>query len=269
MTDASGQYALRLLPVGKYQVEVVLQGFKNFSQTGIALEVGRNARIDAVIEPGNVSEIVSVVSDAPLVETTTASLSRAVSQNEVLNLPLVNRDLYSLLSITGGVTSNDASNSLGGPEQTTTINGSQKAQIGTVNFQLDGGNNTAGLRGTGNPAPNPEAIQEFRVITSSYSAEYGRYPAGVVDVVTKSGTNQFRGAAFEFFRNESLEREALGAARHHRHQGPARSQSVRRGVRRPHHQGQDVFLHQLLRPAPGRNLLSQLRRRPHRARARR
>jgi len=203
-TDASGQYALRLLPVGKYKVDVALDGFKNFSQTGIALEVGRNARIDAVIEPGNVSEIVSVVADASLVETTTAALSRAVTQNEVLNLPLVNRDLYSLLSITGGVTSNDASNSLGGPEQTTTINGSQKAQIGTVNFQLDGGNNTAGLRGTGNPAPNPEAIQELRVITSSYSAEYGRYPAGVVDVVTKSGTNQFRGAAFEFFRNEAL-----------------------------------------------------------------
>ena len=203
-TDDSGQYSLPLLPVGKYQVEVALDGFKNFSQTGIVLEVGRNARIDATIEPGNVTEVVSVVADAPLVETTTASLSRTVSQNEVLNLPLVNRDLYSLLSITGGVTSNDTSNSLGGPEQTTTINGSQKAQIGTVNFQLDGGNNTAGLRGTGNPAPNPEAIQEFRVITSSYAAEYGRYPAGVVDVVTKSGTNQYHGAAFEFFRNEAL-----------------------------------------------------------------
>ena len=206
-TDTSGQYSLPLMPVGKYQVEVALDGFKNFSQTGIVLEVGRNARIDAKLEPGNVTEVVSVVADSPLVETTTASLSRAVSQREVLNLPLVNRDLYSLLSITGGVTSNDASNSLGGPEQTTTINGSQKAQIGTVNFQLDGGNNTAGLRGTGNPAPNPEAIQEFRVITSSYAAEYGRYPAGVVDVVTKSGTNQYRGAAFEFFRDESLNSE--------------------------------------------------------------
>src|SRR4030095_9300618 len=203
-TDAAGQYSLVLLPVGQYKVDVALDGFKNVSRTGIVLEVGRNARIDATIEPGNVSEVVSVVRGASLVETTTASLSRAVSQNEVLNLPLVNRDLYSLLSITGGVTSNDASNSLGGPEQTTTINGSQKAQIGTVNFQLDGGNNTAGLRGTGNPAPNPEAVQEFRVITSSYAAEYGRYPAGVVDVVTKSGTNQYHGAAFEFFRDESL-----------------------------------------------------------------
>jgi hypothetical protein len=203
-TDASGQYSLPLLPVGNYKVDVSLSGFKNVSRTGIVLEVGRNARIDATIEPGDVAEAVSVVADAPLVETTSAAVSRTVGQNEVLNLPLVNRDLYSLLSLTGGVTSNDNSNSLGGPEQLTTVNGSQRAQIGTVNFQLDGGNNTAGLRGTGNPAPNPEAIQEFRVITSNFAAEYGRYPAGVVDVVTKSGTNDFHGAAFEFFRNEKL-----------------------------------------------------------------
>ncbi|HYU42637.1 MAG TPA: carboxypeptidase regulatory-like domain-containing protein, partial [Vicinamibacteria bacterium] len=203
-TDASGQYALRLLPLGDYKLEVTLSGFKNFAQMGIVLEVGRTARIDAVIEPGVVAEVVTIVGDAPLVETSSAALSRTVGQNEVLNLPLVNRDLYSLLSLTGGVTSNENSNSLGGPEQLTTINGSGRAQTGTVGFQLDGGNNTAGLRGTGNPAPNPEAVQEFRVITNSYAAEYGRYPAGIVDVVTKSGTNQFHGAAFEFFRNEKL-----------------------------------------------------------------
>src|SRR5687768_4358527 len=204
ITDESGQYALRLLPLGNYKVDVTLTGFKTFSQTGILLELGRNARIDATIEPGNVAESVSVVGNAPLIETTESSISRTVGQNEVLNLPLVNRDLYSLLSLTGGVTSNENSNSLGGPEQLTTINGSQKAQIGSVNFQLDGGNNTAGLRGTGNPAPNPEAVQEFRVITNNYAAEHGRYPAGIVDVITKSGTNEFHGAAFEFFRNEKL-----------------------------------------------------------------
>ena len=206
-TDGSGQYALRLLPVGNYALTVSMPGFKNYSQTGILLEVGRNARIDPVIELGALTEVVSIVADAPLVETTSASLSRTVGQNEVLNLPLVNRDLYSLLSLTGGVTSNDNSNSLGGPEQLTTINGSSKAQMGSVNFQLDGGNNTAGLRGTGNPAPNPEAVQEFRVLTNGYAAEYGRYAAGVVDVVTKSGTNEFHGALFEFFRNEKLNSE--------------------------------------------------------------
>jgi len=203
-TDSSGQYALPLLPLGRYKIDVTLDGFKNFTQTGIVLEVGRNARVDATIEPGALAETITVVGDAPLVESNTASLSRTVSQNDVLNLPLVNRDLYTLLSGTGGVTSNETNNSLGGPEQNTTINGSQRAQIGTVNFQLDGGNNTAGLRGTGNPAPNPEAVQEFRVITNNYGAEYGRYPAGVVDVITKSGTNIFHGAAFEFFRDETL-----------------------------------------------------------------
>jgi hypothetical protein len=203
-SDADGQYTLPLLPLGNYRVDVTLDGFKTFTRTGVVLEVGRNARVDATIEPGALAEVVSVVADAPLVEANSASLARRVGQNEVLNLPLVNRDLYSLLSITGGITSNDSSNSLGGPEQLTTINGSQRAQIGTVNFQLDGGNNTAGLRGTGNPAPNPEAVQEFRVITNNYAAEYGRYPAGIVDVVTKSGTNEFHGAVFEFFRDEKL-----------------------------------------------------------------
>ncbi len=203
-TDVTGQYALRLLPVGQYRVDVTLTGFKTFSQSGILIEVGRNARVDATIEAGGIEEVVSVIADASLVETSVSSLQRTVSQNEVLNLPLVNRDLYQLLSLTGGVSSNDASNSLGGPEQLTTINGSSRAQIGSVNFLLDGGNNTAGLRGTGNPAPNPEAVQEFRVITNSYSAEYGRYQAGVVDVVTKSGTNLFHGALYEFYRDESL-----------------------------------------------------------------
>ena len=192
-----------------------------------------------------------------------------MTQNDVLNLPLVNRDLYTLLSVTGGVTSNENSNSLGGPEQLTTINGSQRAQIGTVNFQLDGGNNTAGLRGTGNPAPNPEAVQEFRVITNNYAAEYGRYPAGIVDVVTKSGTNEFHGAAFEFFRDEVAECRTLGAAGGDGDQGSARSASVRRGRRRADQEREDVLLRELLGPAPDRDLLSQHRGRADGARARR
>lgn len=206
-TDVAGQYALRLLPLGDYKLEVSLTGFKTYSQTGILVELGRNARIDVTIEAGGIEEVVSVIADATLVETNTSALSRTVGEKEVLNLPLVNRDLYQLLSITGGVSSNNASNSLGAPEQLTTFNGSSRAQVGSVNFQLDGGNNTAGLRGTGNPAPNPEAVQEFRVITNGYAAEYGRYQAGIVDVVTKSGTNQFHGALYEYYRDESLNAE--------------------------------------------------------------
>ena len=204
-TDESGRYALRFLSLGNYRVDVAMDGFKHFSQTGVVIELGRTDRIDITIEPGGVADAVFVSADASLVEAASTSLFRVVGQNDVLNLPLVNRDLYSLLNITGGVTSNEASNSLGTPEQLTTINGSTRGQVGAVYFQLDGGNNTAGLRGTGNAAPNPEAVQEFRVITNGYTAEYGRYAGGVVDVVTKSGTNRYHGVAYEFFRNESLD----------------------------------------------------------------
>src|SRR5258705_1863762 len=112
VTDGAGEYALRLLPVGNYKVEVSIPGFKTFTQTGIQLEVGRNARLDATIELGAVSETVSVVGDSPLVDTASAALTRTVGQNEVMNLPLVNRDLYALLNVTGGVTNNEKSNSL-------------------------------------------------------------------------------------------------------------------------------------------------------------
>ena len=256
-SDAEGYYALPLMPVGRYKLEITLSGFKNVEQTGILLEVGRSARVDATIEPGQLQEVVSVVANSPLVETNTAALSRTVGQNEVLNLPLVNRDLYSLLSITGGVSSNANSNSLGGPEQLTTINGSQNAQIGSVSFQLDGGNNTAGLRGTGNPAPNPEAVQEFRVITNSYTAEYGRYPAGVVDVVTKSGSNQFRGAVFEFFRNESLNAKRWAPPGTTATKDPLDRNQYRRRARWADQARQDVLLRQLLGSAPGRDLLPE------------
>ena len=268
-SDAEGYYALPLMPVGRYKLEVTLSGFKNVEQTGILLEVGRSARVDATIEPGQLQEVVSVVANSPLVETNTAALSRTVGQNEVLNLPLVNRDLYSLLSITGGVSSNANSNSLGGPEQLTTINGSQNAQIGSVSFQLDGGNNTAGLRGTGNPAPNPEAVQEFRVITNSYTAEYGRYPAGVVDVVTKSGTNQFRGALFEFFRNESLNAKRWAPPGTTATKDPLDRNQYRRRARWADQARQDVLLRQLLGSAPGRDLLPKHGGRADGARARR
>src|SRR5262249_32233611 len=124
ISDAAGEYALRLLPIGNYMVTVTIAGFKTFTQTGIVLEVGRNARVDATLELGAVWESVTVAGDSPLVETAATSLSRTVGQPEVMNLPLVNRDLYSLPSITGGINANSTGNSLGGPEQLTTINGS-------------------------------------------------------------------------------------------------------------------------------------------------
>jgi hypothetical protein len=203
-TDTEGRFSLELLPLGSYRLEAKLTGFKTYVQTGIAVEVGRNARVDPTLEPGALTEVVETRADAPLVETATAGLGRVVTQDEVLNLPLVNRNVYALLSLTAGVDRAETGQTFGYPSQTTIINGSPDAGAGAVNYYLDGGSNVGGLRNTGNLVPNPDAVQEFRVVTNSYSAEYGRFGGGAVDVITKSGTNRYQGSVFEFFRHDTL-----------------------------------------------------------------
>jgi Carboxypeptidase regulatory-like domain/TonB-dependent Receptor Plug Domain len=203
-TDATGQYELRFMPIGRYRIEVNAEGFRKFVRTGIALEVNGNTRVDAALETGQIEEVVEVTAEAPLVVTNTAALGKTVGREEIENLPLIDRDVYALLDLTPGVEQNDQTNVFGSPGQEVLINGSSNAGAGSVNYYLDGGNNTGGLRQTGNLVPNPDAVEEFRVVTNNYSAEYGRFAGGIVDVVTKSGTNTFKGSAFEFFRDEHL-----------------------------------------------------------------
>jgi hypothetical protein len=203
-TNATGEFKVEFLPVGTYRVEVTLDGFKRSTRTGVVLEVSRTARVDAVLEIGTALESVEVRADSPLVDTTRVALGRTVTQEEVLNLPLVDRNLYALLDLTAGVDSSRSTNVFGSPGQETLVNGSANAGAGSVNYNLDGGANASGLRNTGNVVPNPDAVREFRVVTNNYSAEYGRFAGGVVDVVTKSGTNSLKGSLYEFFRNEAL-----------------------------------------------------------------
>jgi outer membrane receptor protein involved in Fe transport len=203
-TNGVGEFQVEFLPVGTYRVEITLDGFKRSSRSGVVMEVNRTARVDAVLEVGTAAETVEVRADSPLVETTRVALGRTVTQQEVLNLPLVDRDLYALLDLTAGVDSSRSTNVFGSPGQETLVNGSANAGAGSVNYNLDGGANASGLRNTGNVVPNPDAVREFRVVTNNYSAEYGRFAGGVVDVVTKSGTNRLKGTLFEFFRNEAL-----------------------------------------------------------------
>lgn len=191
--------------MGTYRLQVHGTGFKKFEQTGIVLEVNRNARVDAVLQLGAVSETVEVKADAAMVETGVPALGQTVNSQEIENLPLVDRDVYSLLTLTAGVDfTGQATDNFGAPQQQTLINGSPNSSIGSVNYNLNGGTNSNGLRNTGNSIPNPDAVQEFRVSTNSYSAEYGRFAGGVVDVVTKSGTNRLHGSLFEFVRNTHL-----------------------------------------------------------------
>jgi hypothetical protein len=207
---ADGAYRLEFLPIGNYVVEAVLDGFKTAHRSGIALRVSDTVRVDVALELGALAEMVTVNAAAPLVNTSTAEIGRTIEAAAIAELPLVDRNVYSLLDLTPGVQSNNngvsaastgtSSLVLGYPEQRTLINGGADGGTGSVNYYLDGGINMTGLRNTGNILPNPDAIQEVKVQTNSYSVEYGRFASGVINVVTKSGTNQYHGSLFDFIR---------------------------------------------------------------------
>jgi hypothetical protein len=209
-TNAQGEYRIEFLPVGSYSLVVEAAGFKKFAQSGVTLEIDQTARVDASLDVGSTGETVQVTAAAPIVNTSNPELGRTVENREIVELPIVNRNVYTLLDLTPGVQRNDNSIVLGYPEQRTLINGGVDGGAGSVNYFLDGGVNITGLRNTGNILPNPDAVQEFRVQTNNYNAEYGRFASGVVNVLTKSGTNQFHGSAFEFLRNTILNANTWG-----------------------------------------------------------
>ena len=203
-TNPEGQYRFEFMPIGAYSLELTATGFKKFVQKGIALDVNVNARVDASLEVGTMTEEINVTASAASVNTDNAQIGRTVENTEITTLPIVGRNVYTLLQLTPGVSSTGNSIVLGYPEQRTMINGGVDGGAGSVNYYLDGGTNMTGLRNTGNIAPNPDAVDEFRVVTNSYSAEYGRFAGGVINIITRSGGNQFHGSLFEFFRNNDL-----------------------------------------------------------------
>jgi len=159
-SNGQGEYRIEFLPVGNYEVEVAGTGFKKAVLLGIVLQVSVDSRADAQLEVGAISDAVSVNAELPLVNTSSPELGRTIENAEITNLPLVNRNVYSLLDITPGVERNDNSIVLGYPEQRTLINGGTDGGAGSVNYYLDGGPNMAGLRNTGNATPNPDAVEE-------------------------------------------------------------------------------------------------------------
>jgi hypothetical protein len=212
-TNGDGSYRADFLPVGPYKMSVAAQGFKTLDRTGIVLTVTEEAQINLQLQAGGESTTVEVTAAVPLLNTGNSTLGRTVTNVEIDNLPLVDRNVYTLLDLTPGVQNNNNSglggnggviNPLGFPEQHVKINGSSDSGVGQVSYYLDGGSNMTGVRNTGNPLPNPDAIREFRVDTSNYSAQYGRNSSGVVTVLTKSGTNQFHGSVFEFYRDRNF-----------------------------------------------------------------
>ena len=186
-TNAEGQYRFEFMPIGSYTVQVTAPGFKKFVQKGIALDINVMARVDASLDIGVSTEAVEVTANAPAVNTEDAQIGRTVENAEITTLPIVGRNVYTLLELTPGIDTTFSANTLGYPEQHTMINGGVDGGAGSVNYYLDGGNNMTGLRNTGNIAPNPDAVDEFRVVTNSYSAEYGHFAGGVINIITRSG----------------------------------------------------------------------------------
>jgi hypothetical protein len=210
-TNAQGDYRIEFLPIGDYTVEISATGFKKFVQKNVGLGINVPTRVDGQLDIGTMTEAVEVTAAPPAVNTDNAQIGRTVENAEITNLPIVGRNVYTLLSLTPGVSSNSNSNVLGYPEQRTMINGGVDGGAGSVNYYLDGGTNMTGLRNTGNIAPNPDAVEEFRVVTNSYSAEYGRFAGGVINIITRSGSNSFHGSLFEFLRNNDLNAHDWGA----------------------------------------------------------
>jgi hypothetical protein len=206
-----GEFRIDYLPVGNYTVEVTAPNFKTFVQKNVVLTVDQTSTLGVVLQIGAQTQTVTVTEAPPLVDTSTAELGRTVSPAEITGLPLVNRNAYTELSLTPGVMANSASQQqnangtpnfvIGLPSTDVQVNGSIDGGNPEVSFYLDGGLNINGIRNYGNQLPNPDALEEFRVETSDFSAQYGHMSAAVVTAVTKSGTNQFHGTLFEFNRN--------------------------------------------------------------------
>jgi len=203
VSQQNGNYLAPLLTPGSYQVEVSKTGFRTMVRKGIRVAVTETQSVDLVFQVGEVSERVVVEADARILQTEGAALGHVTDQRMVEGLPLVTRNYTQILALSPGVSAdvNDAS-ALGSGTADFSAHG---GVIADNNFQMNGlGVNDLFFGILQIPIPNPDAIQEFKVQTGQYDASFGRNAGANVDVVTKGGTNQLHGSAFEFFRNDDL-----------------------------------------------------------------
>ena len=200
-TDAAGAYAFAYMPLGRYQVKVERDGFKAKVVGPLTLIVDQKLRTDVVLELGQVQEVHEVSGAATLLQTDQPDVNQIVQEKEIKALPLNGRDFFSLLLLGNGV--QDSSNDQGGATTNVTfsVNG-MRPEANSVT--LDGVQMASVRESDVDLRPNVDAISEFKVLTSVFSAEYGHTAGGVISIQTKGGTNAFHGSAFEFHRNDAL-----------------------------------------------------------------
>ena len=211
-TDANGFYVIPLLPPGRYRLEVRKTGFKSTIQDNITLEVNQAARLDLSLELGAVTESVNVTSAAPLVESDSSSIGQVVETKQIVDLPLNGRNFVQLAILGPGVTG------VGYGASGTIMSGSRPDDLrpgseifsngnreGSNNFMYDGIDNNERLTLSITLRPSVEAVREFKIQTNMFSADQGRNAGATVNVVSKSGTNEFHGSAYEFIRNDKFD----------------------------------------------------------------
>lgn len=210
-TNSDGQYTVPFLQPGVYNIVVEHSGFVSVRRTGVHLEVDQKAGIDFELKAGGATQTVEVTSEAPLLQTQSASTGQTIGTETIVTMPLNGRDYTQLVTLTAGASKNSYSRAGNG----FSLNGSQTFENTMLINGIDNNNYILGGDSANINAitPSVDAIQEFKVETSNYSAEYGRSAGGIVSVSIKSGTNSFHGDAFEFLRNTVLDANDFFAKR--------------------------------------------------------
>jgi hypothetical protein len=206
-SNASGEYQVTLLPVGRYSITVEVAGFKTSTTSSLAVEAGDRARSDAHMETGGINETVIVEAQTPLLQADNATVSSTVTAKAVQDLPLNGRNFVQLVQLVPGANEGPGNglSSGGRPDErrTNAAGLSVNGQDDTLNnWVVDGVDDNERIIGTIGVKPNVEGIQEITVQTNSYAAEAGRTAGGVINIVTRSGTNKFHGSVYEYFRND-------------------------------------------------------------------
>jgi Carboxypeptidase regulatory-like domain/TonB dependent receptor-like, beta-barrel len=201
VTDTEGLYRLNGLPVGNYDLRAELQGFAPFERKDVVVNIGETLDVNVDLKVAGVSESVSVTAESPLVNTNTSSVGGVVDTTKIESLPLNGRQFANLAATIPGVGLGFHSDPTKSTQYSPQIAGGNGRNL---NYQIDGGDNNDDTVGGLLQAFPLEAIQEFNLVTQRYKAEYGRSNGGVMNIVTKSGTNQYQGSFFELFRDTSM-----------------------------------------------------------------